>query len=289
MESLQNIVDLHIHTRCSDGGLTPDEVIEYAASRGLRAVAITDHDTIAGNAPALTAAARAGLEAIPGVEISTHWEGITFHVLGYGMRRVSETVRRTFAFLEESRRQRNPRIAEKLRRLGVEITFEEVVAEAGASLVGRPHFARVLLKKGAVDSQQEAFDRYLGRGAAAYVDKERLAPADACKVIHEAGGVVVLAHPGLVEQDHPGRLPALLKELSVLGLTGIEAYYSRHTPGQTARYLELARRLGLIVTGGSDFHRRDEPGPDLGTGFGELRVPYSCFESLLRKIAAASR
>lgn len=288
MEYPQGLVDLHIHTRCSDGGLSPGEVIEYAAARGIRTIAITDHDTIAGNEPALEASVQAGVEVIPGVEISTQWDGITFHVLGFGIRRITDAVRRTFEFLEVSRRERNPRMVEKLRRLGIEVTMEEVAAEAGASLVGRPHFARVLLRKGVVDSIQEAFDRFLGRDAAAYVNKDRLTPSQACTIIREAGGLVVLAHPGLIEKDHPGRVPTLVEQLLPLGLAGIEAYYSRHTPEQTDLYLELAHRFGLLVTGGSDFHRADEAGPDMGRGFGNLRVPYPCVSALKRRLEELS-
>jgi 3',5'-nucleoside bisphosphate phosphatase len=285
MTTLERCVDLHIHTRCSDGGLTPAEVVAYALERRLQAIAITDHDTIAGNPLALKAAAGRGIEVLPGVEISTHWDGVTFHVLGYGIDPEASEVSQTFAFLEESRRQRNPRMIEKLRQQGIDVTLEEVVAEAGDSLVGRPHFARVLLRKRAVGSLQEAFDRFLGRGAAAYVDKDRLTPARACEVIRRAGGVVVLAHPGLIEKDHPGRLGPLLEHLLPLGVEGIEAYYSRHTPEQTASYLTLARTHGLLATGGSDFHQRDEAGPDVGTGFGNLRVPYTCFSSLRERLA----
>ncbi|MBI5445318.1 MAG: PHP domain-containing protein [Deltaproteobacteria bacterium] len=279
------LIDLHVHTRCSDGALTPAEIVDYALARGLGAVAITDHDTIDGNPEALEAARGKEIRVIPGVEISTHWDGVTFHILGYGFRRTTPAVAEAFAFLEESRRQRNPRMIEKLRGHGIDITMEEVLEEAGSSLVGRPHFARVLVRKRAVDSIQSAFDKFLGRGAAAYVDKARLTPARACEVIREAGGLVVLAHPGLIEKDYPGRLPALTERLLALGLAGIETYYSRHTPEQTASYIALARRHGLLVTGGSDFHQRDETGPDLGVGFGNLRVPPACLTALQEALA----
>lgn len=269
-------VDLHLHTRCSDGGLTPAEVVALASARGLRAIALTDHDTIEGNEEAQAAGEGEGVEVIPGVEISTRWEDVTFHLLGYGLRKGAPGLREALEFVEASRRTRNPRMAKRLADLGVDITWEEVVAEAAGSLVGRPHFARVLLRKGVVGSMQEAFDRFLGRSAPAYVDKERLSPAEACRVLSEAGGVAVLAHPGLIERDYPGRFAGVLAHLRGLGLGGIEAHYSRHTPGQTAFYLDVARQHGLVVTGGSDFHRGEDGSPALGTGFGDLRVPYSC-------------
>ncbi len=281
------MVDLHVHTRCSDGGLAPAEAVAYAAERGLAALAITDHDTIAGNDEALRAGEACGLTVLPGVEIST-WRGdLTFHMLGYGLTRRTPLVERTFAFLEESRRTRNPRMAARLQQLGVDITIEEVRAEAEGGIVGRPHFARVLLRKGVVGTFQEAFDRFLGRGRPGYVDKERLTPGDACRVIQQAGGVAVLAHPGLVEAERPAALPGLLEELRSLGLQGLEVYYSTHSPDQVRRYGQIARQLDLVATGGSDFHRPGEGGPDMGVGFGGLRVPDACLRDLQDRIAGA--
>ncbi|MBI5016631.1 MAG: PHP domain-containing protein [Deltaproteobacteria bacterium] len=279
--------DLHVHSRCSDGALTPTEVVRLAADRGLRAVALTDHDTIDGNDEAADAGARFGVEVLAGVEISTHWGGVTFHMLGYGIRPDAPGVRKTFDFLEESRRTRNPRMVERLQFLGIDITMEEILGEAAGSLVGRPHFARVLLRKGVVSSMQEAFDRFLGRGAPAYVNKERLSPADACRLIATSGGVAVLAHPGLIDRDYPGRFPGVLQHLLPLGLDGIEAHYSRHSPGETSLYLAVAQHHGLLVTGGSDFHQQEDTGPDLGVGFGSLRVPYRCFLDLRERLSAA--
>lgn len=281
LDELVDTVDLHVHTSCSDGTLTPSAVVDLALAKGLRAVAITDHDTIDGNAEAEAAGRRRGVEVLAGVELSTQWQGITFHLLGYGVRGDTARVRDAFAFLEECRRQRNPRMVERMQALGVPITMEEVAAEAAGSVVGRPHFARVLLRKRVVATFQEAFDRFLGRGAAAYVDKTRLEPAEAFRVIRDAGGVGVLAHPGLIEREFPGQLGALVDQLVPLGLAGLEAHYSGHSAEQTAAYLELARRLGLLVTGGSDFHQPgDASVPQLGSGFGSLRVPYACLAAL---------
>jgi len=282
------MIDLHVHTTCSDGGLTPSQAVAYAAARGLEGLAITDHDTIAGNPEAEEAARRRGIPFVSGTEISSRWDGITFHLLGYGFHRVTTRVREAFAFLEESRAQRNPRMARQLRDLGIDITWEEVLAEAAGSLVGRPHFARVLLRKGAVRTLQEAFDRYLGRGAPGYVDKQRLTPAEAAEIIGEAGGVMVLAHPGLLETERPGSLDRVVEHLLSVGLAGIEVHYSRHTEEQTARYQALARRHRLLVTGGSDFHRSGEGGPEMGTGFGGLRVPNACLQKLQERLATAS-
>ncbi len=279
------MVDLHVHTTRSDGTLTPRQVVEMAARLGLRAVAITDHDSVEGNPEALAAGREFGIPVVPGVEISVRWEGVTFHLLGYGIHRLTPDVVRTFQRLIESRNARNPRMVEKLRALGIEITLEEVEAAAQGGVVGRPHFAQVLVRKGAVKSAQEAFDRLIGRGQPAYVDKARLPPAEACRLIREAGGIPVLAHPGLLETRHPALVPRLVEHLLDLGLAGIEAYYSQHTPAQVARYRALARSHGLLVTGGSDFHHPGSDGPQLGTGFGSLCVPDACYEAIVKRLA----
>ncbi len=279
------MIDLHIHSSCSDGGLAPREIVACAAARKLEAVAITDHDSIDGNAEAEAAGRALGVPVLAGVELSTRWRDLTFHLLGYGLRRRTPRVEERFVFLRESRRRRAPLMIEKLRGLGIDITLEDVAREAGGGLVGRPHFARVLLRRGVAGSHQEVFDRLLARGAPGYVDKARLSPAEACEVIQEADGVAVLAHPGLVEKDRPGGLEELLQALVPLGLAGLEVYYSRHTPDQVQRYSALARRHGLLVTGGSDFHRPGEGGPQLGSGFGNLRVPFACFEALRDRLA----
>ena len=278
------MIDLHTHTDRSDGVLSPTELVQRAHQLELRAVAITDHDTVAGNPAATRAGEELGIAVIAGIEISTQWRNLTFHLLGYGMSRVGGAVADTLAFLVDSRRERNPRMVKKLRDLGIEITMEEVRREAGGEVVGRPHFARVLLAKGVVRSNQDAFRRYLGRGAAAYMDKARLDPESACALVRDAGGLPVLAHPGLIEQDRPGFLRPLLEELVPLGLAGIEAYYSSHDPGQTLRYRNLARANDLLVTGGSDFHAPGRDGPELGRGFGGLRVPLSCWEALRERL-----
>ncbi len=280
------MVDLHVHTTHSDGTLTPRQVVEAAARLGLRALAVTDHDSVDGNPEALAAGRELGVPVLPGVELSVRWQGITFHLLGYGVARLSPDVVRTFRRLIESRNARNPRMVERLRALGIEITLEEVEAVAPGHVVGRPHFAQVLVRKGVVRSVQEAFDRLIGRGQPAYVDKERLPPAEACRLIRKAGGLPVLAHPGLLEEKHPAFVPRLVEHLLDHGLAGIEAYYSRHTPDQVARYRALARTHGLLVTGGSDFHQPDGEGPRLGTGFGSLNVPDACYEALVQRLAA---
>lgn len=283
------MIDLHLHSDCSDGTLSPEALVERACRLGVQALALTDHDTMAGNTRAVAAGRQLGPTVVPGIELSTEWQGLTFHLLGYGVTETCPEVSTTLAFLLESRRQRNPGIVEKLQRLGIDITLEEIRAEAGSEVVGRPHFARVLKRKGVVRSTQEAFERFLGRGAAAYLDKARLSPDAACRLVHAAGGVAVLAHPGIIERERPNLLVPLLDHLTHLGLAGIEAYYSSHDPGQTLYYRNLAAQRDLIVTGGSDFHTPGPEGPELGRGFGGLCVPTTCREALEERLAGSRR
>ncbi|NOY45364.1 MAG: PHP domain-containing protein [Deltaproteobacteria bacterium] len=276
------MVDLHTHSTASDGTWPPGRIVEEAARLGLRAVGLTDHDSVDGNAELVEAGRALGVAVVPGVEISTRWKDVTFHLLGYGIDPRIPEVRAAFERLARSRETRAPRMVARLQNLGIPITLDEVRTEAGAALVGRPHVARVLVRKGVVRDVQDAFDRLLGRGKPAYVDKDRLDPAEACRTIRRAGGVAVLAHPGLIEEDAPDLLRPLLDHLVDLGLEGVEAFYSRHTREQQERYRSFAARRNLLVTGGSDFHEPGSDGPALGTGYGALKVPDACFEALAR-------
>jgi hypothetical protein len=259
--------DLHTHTTASDGTLTPTELVRAARERGLSLLAITDHDTTAGVAEARRAAAGDGaaVRIVPGVELSAEGPPGKCHLLGLGIDPDDETLREALARLSGDRQTRNARMAERLRALGVPLTLDEVaaVAPAGAN-VGRPHFAQALVEKGIVVTLKEAFDRFLGDGAPAYVAKAVLSPADAIALIHGAGGRAFVAHPGLLRlrehETHEGRL----RDLQALGMDGVEAYYGAHAPAQTERFLRLARKLGLLVTGGSDFHGANKPEVLLG-------------------------
>ncbi|REE88642.1 hypothetical protein A8990_108138 [Paenibacillus taihuensis] len=245
--------DLHSHTTASDGTMRPAEVVALAKERGLGAVAITDHDTVDGIAEALEAGERLGITVVPGVEISTVAEGRDIHMLGYYIDWQSEEWRAKLGTLVSVRDRRNDMIARKLCELGCSITMDEVIAEARAQgkdggSIGRPHIAAVLLSKGYVSSMQEAFDRYLGSEGAAYMNPPRLHPFEAIAWIKEAGGTCVIAHPGLYGSD------ALVEQIIAAGAQGIEVYHSDHSEADEARYMELAKRYGLIVTGGSDYH-----------------------------------
>ncbi|MDA8233472.1 MAG: PHP domain-containing protein [Clostridia bacterium] len=277
------MIDLHVHTTASDGTLTPGELVALAREKGLRAVAITDHDTVDGVGEALEAGSRLGIEVIPGVEISVDHKGGEMHILGYYFNPQSPYLLEQLNLLQEYRNQRNPKMVDRLNQLGLKVTLEELEGEAGGKVIGRPHLASLMVKKGYVRTKQEAFDRYLATGKPAYFKKEKLTPAEGIELVTKAGGLAVLAHPKyLKEAAQPQQLAELLEELKGFGLKGIEAYYSAHKPKETACYLELAGKLGLVVTGGSDFHGANKPEINLGTGDGNLLIPDELLRGLKR-------
>jgi predicted metal-dependent phosphoesterase TrpH len=273
-------IDLHTHTTASDGSFTPSQLVHHAKEKGLRALAVTDHDTIDGNEEALNAGMREGLEVVPGIEISVDYSPGSMHMLGYFIDTESQRLQEKLALLQDSRSDRNPKIIEKLNALGLDITYDEVVEASGGGQVGRPHIAQVLLQKGYTTTIQEAFDKYLGKGAPAYFDKFRLNAVDAIAMITDAGGVPVLAHPFTLQCKNQEELEGLIKHLTGQGLQGIEVYYTEHNEKQISRYRLLAERNNLLLTGGSDFHGANMAGVELGTGRGTLQIPYSLFENL---------
>lgn len=257
---MRRYYDLHAHTTASDGTFTPRELVEHAKRRGLAGVAVTDHDSTDGIAEAVAAGKELNVDVVPGVEINTEYKGKEVHVLGYYFDIASGTLQELFRTLRNERVSRMERILEKLRLLGVPVDRNEVTAEAGKGAIGRPHIARVLVKNGVVRDMREAFDKFLGKGAPAYVERYKFSPAEAVRLIREARGVPVLAHPGLVGKDE------LIQELLPAGLLGIEAFHPDHPEEACSRYAKMARDLGLIATGGSDFHGSGaEHRGDLGT------------------------
>ena len=272
-------IDLHLHTTHSDGSLSPTDVLRLAHKAGVTALAITDHDIVTGIPEAIAAGAELGIEIIPGVEISSRVGNSELHILGYCLQWQDPELNRRLAFLRESRHSRNPQIIERLRALGVVVTYEEVRALAGTDAVGRPHIARLLMDKHYVTSAKDAFDRYLAEGRPAYVARELPSPADAIAWIRAAGGVAVLAHPTWAKVSGES-LNALLISLKAEGLGGIEVHYSSHTKRQTREYHDLAKRLDLLITGGSDFHGITKPDIEVGTGRGGLKVSEKLLDPL---------
>ena len=257
----------------------PADVLRLAHEAGVTALAITDHDIVSGIPEALAVGAELGIEIVPGVEISSRVGNSELHILGYCIRWQDQELNRRLATLRESRHSRNPQIIERLRSLGLDVTYEEVRALAGTDSVGRPHIARLLMDKKYVTSAKDAFDRYLADGRPAYVARDLPQPADAIAWIRDAGGVAVLAHPTWAKVSGEG-LNTLLTTLKAEGLGGIEVHYSSHTKRQTAEYLDLAKRLNLLVTGGSDFHGITKPDIEVGRGRGDLKVPEKLLDPL---------
>lgn len=279
---------MHTHTTHSDGSASPEELIGLASAKRARAVAITDHDTVSAIVGARAVADRFGIEFVAGIEISAEYSPGTMHILGYCIDDESTALAVKLDELQKARERRNPQIASRLRSLGFDISYDEVVEVAGNQVVGRPHFARLMIEKGYVASIQEAFDRFLKKDAEAYVEKARLSPGESIALIHEAGGVAVLAHPYQLKLS-PHEVDQLVGELAGLGLDGIEAVYSRHSAAERASYSEVATRHGLLVTGGSDYHGSYKPDISIVTGLGDLEVPYELLEALKARAAARSR
>lgn len=269
-------IDLHAHTTASDGTYTPAELVREAACRGVRVLAVTDHDSTEAVAPALAAAVEyPPLEVVPGIEINTDVTGGEVHILGYFVDHEAEWLRGLLREFREDRAQRIYRIAERLAALGLPIEPADVFALVREGSAGRPHVARVMVARGYVATVQQAFDRYLRAGGPAYVSHRKLEPREACAVIRNAGGLAVMAHPGFHDSSE-----ATIRELAAGGvLDGVECYYAEHTPEQTARFVGLCRELGLATTGGSDFH-----GPAVRAAtLGQPPVPWAAWEDLRRR------
>jgi predicted metal-dependent phosphoesterase TrpH len=287
-----DFVDLHSHSTASDGTLPPEEVVRLAKSNGVSGLALTDHDTVAGVAAAAAEAAKLGIDFLPGIEISaTYPEPGTLHILGYGVDPNSTVLHDLTRGLIEARDNRNPRIVAKLNELGIAITMAEVEAQAATSasesqVIGRPHIAAVLVKKGYVSSIKNAFDQYLGQGKPAYYDKERLAPERAFELIRLSGGVAVLAHPIQLRSQNDAQLDRAVKDLVDLGLRGIEVIHSDHDAAWVEKCTRLAERYGLLKTGGSDFHGTNKKDISLGIANGR-RIPREWMEAL--KAACGTR
>ena len=311
-------VDLHCHSTASDGTARPAEVVRLASDAGLSAVALTDHDTVAGVAEAAGESARLGLDFLPGIELSCSFPRPgTLHLLGYGVDPASPALLKLIDEQTRAREVRNRLIVERLNGLGLDVSWDEVLEEAGAgrgendetrdggtrndgtrdnatrddaarddaargggATIGRPHLAAVLVRKGLVASARQAFDRYLGGAGGAYVDTNRLSADRAIAAVRAAGGVASLAHPLLLRRQTPAQLEAMVRELAEQGLEAIETIHSGHDADTVARLTRLADRLDLLTTGGSDFHGSAKPGIRIGKPAGR-EVPRGFYDRLL--------
>lgn len=270
---MEELIDLHVHSNCSDGTYTPEELVTYALQKGLKAFALTDHDTTAGIARAQRAASGTGLELIPGIELSTEYKGKDIHILGLGIDPENTHFQEQLLRFQNARDLRNEKMIEKLREHGIDITLEQMRACFPDSVWTRAHFARYLFDHGYVKEMWDAFDLYLGDHAPCFVPREKVTPFQAVQLIHEGGGYAVLAHPLLYRLGEES-LNLLVKTLTGCGLDGIEAIYSTNRFSDETDMRQLARRYGLAITGGSDFHGSNKPSIDLGCGKGNLQIPY---------------
>jgi len=274
------ICDLHTHTTASDGSDTPEQLVLKAKKVGLSAIAVTDHDTVCGLEEAKKTARDAGIELVPGVELSINFHKGNMHMLGYYMDTADAGFQEILKRVQGARAERNPQILALLDNLGISISMDELETLSKGGQIGRPHIARAMVEKGYVKSVSEAFDKYLKRGARAYAPKSILSPEEAIQVLRDAKGIPVLAHPFSLLTSSEKELDTIVFELKEAGLMGIECYYSEHDRAFTSVCLGLAQKYQLVVTGGSDYHGKAKPHIMLGRGRGNLVIPYDCVEAL---------
>lgn len=273
------IIDLHVHSTESDGTLTPEDLVAEAKKAELAAFALTDHDTCQGVGKAMPLAASAGIELIPGIELSTDYHGKEVHIVGLYIDIENEQLLKKTAEYRKCRSERNALMVEALRKEGLSITMEELVAENPDCVITRANIACFLYEHGQIKSVREAFDRYIGDHCKCYVGRLKVASTDAVRLIKEAGGTAILAHPLLYGLSNTN-LQKMIDELKPAGLDGLEAIYSTYTTGEEQQMKRLARENGLLISGGSDFHGSNKPDIALGRGRGHLYIPYSVLETI---------
>lgn len=279
-------VDLHTHSRFSDGSDSPTALIEKALSAGLSALALTDHDTQDGIEEARSAGARLGLDVVPGIEISCEWAPGTLHMVVLFLEPGEGPLQDRLARIRGARATRNDRIVEKLNGLGIDITNEEVAEEAGTGVTGRPHIAAVLIRKGVAEDMRAAFDDYLGNGRPAYVPRERLTPEDSIELALRSRALPILSHPYTMGLESEAQFREAFGYLAGLGLAGIDCYYPEYSPDEREALAAVTRSFGMIPSGGSDYHGTYKEGLQLGTGWGDLVVADEVLEELSAARAA---
>lgn len=275
---MERYIDLHTHSVFSDGTMTPTELVHHAKKSGLSAISLTDHDCVDGVAEAINAGQKTGVEVIPGIEFSVKSATET-HILGYYINTESKSLKEVLPEILRVRRNRGLETAENLRKQGFDVTYEEAAAMASGNLVGRAHFAKVMVEKGYVESVKSAFDKYLSSGRKGYSDQQFLSDEDAVRVIKESGGYSFVAHLHLIRLSDSD-LFDYLKRLKAVGLDGIEGYYTEYTEQMHKKYVEMAKELSLALSGGTDFHAKTKPHISIGSGYGNLKIPYSVLEGI---------
>ncbi|MBW1649154.1 MAG: PHP domain-containing protein [Deltaproteobacteria bacterium] len=281
-----NLIDLHIHTTASDGTLSPEQVLKSAEKLNLKAISITDHDTLEGCRQAVKAGIPKAVKFITGIEISAEFpeklknkNGL--HILGYNIKLDDAQFEKELIPLKKAREDRNIKMIERLAGLGIKISLQDLNAQAKTGLCGRPHFAAVMLQKKHVRSLNEAFDRYIGVKGKAYIPKYKISCKKVIQSIKNAGGIPVLAHPIFLNM-HSENLKSFISYLKSVGLEGIEVFYPEHKAADTAYYIKLAEEFGLKKTGGTDYHGKNKPEINMGTGRGKgFYIPYNIYEELI--------
>jgi predicted metal-dependent phosphoesterase TrpH len=280
------MIDLHMHSNFSDGSMSPTELVEHAGKIGLKAIALTDHDTIDGVHEFVEAGKKYNILTIPGVEISVDTSLPNtghLHMLGLFINYTSSELKDTLDYLRNERNLRAKKIVNKLNELDVPISMLELLREAGEGSIGRPHVAKILVEKGMVSTIQEAFDVYLAKGKPAYMDKVKLGEIDAIRMIKNAGGLAILAHPHLMKFDSYDETKEKIQELRALGVDGLEIYYSGMPMEMTKKLLRLVMELDFVISGGSDFHGSNKDNIQLGTGLGDLHIQDEVYHQLKRR------
>ena len=280
----KNCVDLHVHSNKSDGSLSPSDLVLEAKKKGLKAFALTDHDTVDGIDEALAASENSGVTVIPGIELSTEYEGKDIHIVGLLIDKEQPAFRDKIQEFVDSRIQRNRKMCQKLTEAGCPLTYEELVEEFPGAVITRAHYAQILLKKGYTKSLKEAFERYIGDRGPCFIPREKITPEDGVKLILSAKGIPVLAHPLLYGMGKE-RLQILVDRLKDAGLEAIEAVYCTYSPSEETQMREFAKKNGLLISGGSDFHGNAKPGLEMGTGYGKLYVSEEILDELVMRKA----
>ena len=271
-------IDLHTHSLCSDGAQTPAEVVRTAADAGLAAIALSDHDCIDGVQEAMDTGKALGIEVIPAVELSAQSD-TELHILGYFVDIHNKKLQDMMAYALQVREERQEEVCRKLNEQGFAITMDELREEANGKVLCRAHFAKIMVRKGYAESVKDAFARYLSVGCYAYSNRQALTGPEAVSLIREAGGIAVAAHLHLIKMPDE-ELKEYLKSLIPYGLDGIEGYYTDYTPDMEQRYRAMAEELGLVISGGTDYHGANKPHISIGKGKGELEIPYSVLDGL---------
>ena len=271
-------IDLHTHSLCSDGSQTPADVVRTAKEAGLTAIALSDHDCIDGVQEAMDAGKALGVEVIPAVELSAQSD-TELHILGYFIDIHNKKLQDMMAYALQVRDERQEEVCRKLNEQGFDITMDELREEANGKVLCRAHFAQIMVRKGYAESVKDAFNRYLSVGCYAYSNRQALTGPEAVSLIHEAGGIAVAAHLHLIKMPDE-ELKEYLKSLIPYGLDGVEGYYTDYTPDMERRYRAMAEELGLVISGGTDYHGANKPHISIGKGKGDLEIPYSVLDGL---------